>query len=276
MSDPLALLPLAIAAAGGRVGAFGSSQLVAAAFTLLQRCAPLVRALAGRRSAILLPIGHQWLVALAASDGRGALLLSPHAAVSAIAEQVRLANVGAVFTLESLRTLLPEGTPVVLLDDAPRVARVLLAGRDLTVDLGSHHGLALAGDTATDGCDDECLAVPRPSGALHVWTHRDLMAAARATVAGVRLTAADHVLTLGLGDDTELITAGFTAPLLAGASVSVLPPRHVADIAAAGQNVGASVVAARWHIGTGTNVSAQRIEVVAERLRDGTLRLADG
>ena len=62
MSDPLALLPLALAAGAGRVGVAGADagdydaqQLVAAGLTLLQRSAPLVRALSGRRAAILLP-----------------------------------------------------------------------------------------------------------------------------------------------------------------------------------------------------------------------------
>ena len=54
MSNPLGLLPIAIAASGGRVDGFEAQQLVAAGLTLLQRSAPLVRALSGRRSAILL------------------------------------------------------------------------------------------------------------------------------------------------------------------------------------------------------------------------------
>ena len=79
MSDPLALLPLALAAGGGRIGAaagdiLDAQQLVAAGLTLLQRSAPLVRALSGKRSAILLPTSPQFLTALAASEGRGAVL----------------------------------------------------------------------------------------------------------------------------------------------------------------------------------------------------------
>jgi hypothetical protein len=42
---PLSLLPLALAAGGGRVDQYETQQLVAAGLTLLQRCAPLVRAL---------------------------------------------------------------------------------------------------------------------------------------------------------------------------------------------------------------------------------------
>src|SRR3954466_3523378 len=104
MTNPLALLPLAMAAGGGRIGALGATpvyeaqQLVAAGLTLLQRSAPLVRALSGKRSAILLPTSPHFLVALAASEGRGAVLINPLAAPAEIDFQLRDAGVGAVFT----------------------------------------------------------------------------------------------------------------------------------------------------------------------------------
>ena len=63
MTDPLSLLTLACAAAGGRVDDYEAAQLIAAGVTLLQRSAPLVRALSGRRSAILLPTSHAFLTA---------------------------------------------------------------------------------------------------------------------------------------------------------------------------------------------------------------------
>src|SRR3954470_13331263 len=125
MSDPLALLPLALAAGNGRIRAAGSDteyesqQLVAAGLTLLQRSAPLVRALAGRRAAILLPTSPQFLVALAAGEGRGAVLGNPLAAVSEVAFQLGDANVGAVFTNAALAPRVPEHVARVLLDDAP-------------------------------------------------------------------------------------------------------------------------------------------------------------
>ena len=115
MSNPLALLPLALAAGGGRIGTAGTApshfleaqQLVAAGLTLLQRSAPLVRALSGRRSAILLPTSSAFLTALAASDGRGAVLVNPLAAPAEIAFQIRDANVGAVFTTSAFAARLP-------------------------------------------------------------------------------------------------------------------------------------------------------------------------
>ncbi|NUP54341.1 MAG: hypothetical protein HOQ19_00755, partial [Gemmatimonadaceae bacterium] len=128
MSDPLSLLPLALAAGGGRVNEHEAQQLVAAGLTLLQRSAPLVRALAGRRSAILLPTSSAFLTALAASEGRGAVLVNLLAAPPEIGFQCADAGVGAVFTTSAFAPRLPADLPVVLLDDAPRAARVVVAG----------------------------------------------------------------------------------------------------------------------------------------------------
>ncbi|MDB4898923.1 MAG: hypothetical protein JWN53_731, partial [Gemmatimonadetes bacterium] len=138
MTNPLSLLPLALAAGGGTVDGFETQQLVAAGLTLLQRSAPLVRALSGRRSAILLPTSPAFLVALAASDGRGAVLINPLAAPAEVAFQCLDADVGAVFTSSALADRLPDTVVRVLLDDAPRAARVLAGGATSTVDLGSH------------------------------------------------------------------------------------------------------------------------------------------
>src|SRR5690606_11175320 len=102
MSDPLSLVPLALGAGGGHVDDLPESQLTAAGLTLLQRSAPLVRALAGRRSAILLPTSPQFIVALAASEGRGAVLVNPLAAAPEMEHQLLDANVGAVFSVASL------------------------------------------------------------------------------------------------------------------------------------------------------------------------------
>jgi hypothetical protein len=48
----LDLLPLRAAAGGGSIDGLDATRLVAAGFTLLQRSAPLVRALAGKRAGI--------------------------------------------------------------------------------------------------------------------------------------------------------------------------------------------------------------------------------
>src|SRR3954471_11146653 len=147
MPDPFSLLALAAAAHGGRIDEFEAQQLIAAGLTLLQRSAPLVRALAGRRAAILLPTSHQFYVALAACEGRGAVLVNPLAAPAEIAFQLQDAGVGAVFTVAPFAARLPAGVPTVLLDDAPRTARVVVDGTARDVDLGAHFGLDLEAES---------------------------------------------------------------------------------------------------------------------------------
>lgn len=232
MSDPFALVPFAAAARGGRVAGFPAGQLVAAGVTLLQRSAPLVRALGGRRSGILLPTGPAYLTALAASDGRGALLLNPLAAPPEIAQQIDEAGVGAVFTVSALASRLPPGLPLVLLDDAPREAQVLAGGTRQAVDLGSHVGLALEGAEDVAGRDEEAVVVytsgmgGRTMGA--VLTHRNLLANARATVSAAHLTADDDVLApLPFAHLFGLTITGL-AVLLAGGAVTPMDRFHPA------------------------------------------------
>ena len=52
MSNPLSVLPLAMAAHGGSLDDTRATQLVSAGLTLLQRSAPLARALYGKRAAL--------------------------------------------------------------------------------------------------------------------------------------------------------------------------------------------------------------------------------
>ena len=224
MTDPLGVVSLAVAARGGSVNGVPATQLVAAGTTLLQRSPALVRALAGRRSAILLPTGHAFLTALAASEGRGAVLVNPLAAPLEIAHQLRDADVGAVLTSSALAGRLPEGTVHVLLDDAPRSARVVAGGEAREVDLGSHVGLELEGDEDAPGRDEEAAIVytsamaGTPLGAI--LTHRNLLANARSTMLAARNEPADHVLAaLPFSHLFGLVVTGL-APLLAGARVT--------------------------------------------------------
>ena len=76
---PMDTLALRLAAADGSVDGIPVRRLVAAGFTLLQRSAPLVKALGARRSGVWLRPSPAWVVALAASDGRGAVLLDTEA-----------------------------------------------------------------------------------------------------------------------------------------------------------------------------------------------------
>ena len=224
LSNPLALLPIALAAAKGRIDDFPAAAAVAAGFTLLQRSAPLVRALAGRRSAILLPPSAAVLTALAASDGRGAVLLSARADHDAPVALLGDEDVGAVFTTSALAALLPPSDrAVVLLDRAPRSATVIAHGTETTVDLGSHFGLNLEGEE-DEGRDEECVisyvAAAAGSPQRRTFTHRDLFTLARFAVNATSLRTGDHALAVTPPDDVEAFALSFAGPLLAGARVS--------------------------------------------------------
>ncbi len=227
MSDPFSLVPFAMAGGGGRVDDWECQQLVAAGVTLLQRSPPLVRALTGRRSALLLPTGPSFITALAASDGRGAVLLNTRTAAPEIAWQLRDAQVGAVFTIKTFAPHLPPGMPFVLLDEAPRLARVMIAGRAHEIDLGSHRGLALEGSRDADGLEEECVVVYASAMAGRVHgarlTHRALIATARATIAAMELTPLDHSLALLPYSQLFGLTTSAVAPLLAGGRVTTMP-----------------------------------------------------
>lgn len=232
MSNPLGLLPLALAAGGGTIDGFPSAQLTAAGLTLLQRSAPLARALYGKRSAILLPTGPQFVVALGASEGRGAVLLNPLAAPPEIQYQLDDADVGAVFTIAALAGKLPTTLPQVLLDDAPREAALLHSGAITRIDLGSHVGLMLEGDadSAADDSEDEAAIVytsamdGAPLGAI--LTHRNLLSNARATIEAARMTAVDHVFAVLPYSHLFGMTVTLSAPLLAGARISTMARFH--------------------------------------------------
>lgn len=175
MADPLALVTLAVAAAGGRWAGHDVGPLVAAGHTLLQRSAVLVRALATTRSAILMPPGSAVLTALAASDGRGALLVDPAIDVGALRVLLEQQNVGAVFVAHASDAGHELGDRVVVdLSEAPYRATIRTNGAERVIDLGSHFGLDLIGDTATEGRDEPFVWIDGR------WTsHREVLAAAR-------------------------------------------------------------------------------------------------
>lgn len=217
---------MAIAAGGGRVDGVEGGQLVAAGLTLLQRSAPLVRALSGRRAGILLPTSPQFIVALAASEGRGAVLINPLAAPFEIAHQLRDAGVGAVFTTAALASRLDPSVPRVLLDDAPASARIVIGEVDREVDLGSHFGLDIEAEMDVAGSIEEAAVVytsamaGTPLGAR--LTHRNLLSNAYATIEAGQYVPDDHVLALlPFSHLFGLVVTG-VAPLMAGARVTTM------------------------------------------------------
>lgn len=238
------LLSLRAAAGGGSVDGIDAAALVSAGFTLLQRSAPLVRALAGKRAAILLPTSPQFLVALAASDGRGAVLVNPLATPSEVAHQLEDAGVGAVFTNASLASRLPAGTTRVILDEAPARALVVsTAGAAGTVvDLGSHFGLSIEGDAEAPGRDEECAIVYTSAMAGTalgaILTHRNLIANARQTVQAGGITRDDHALAVLPFAHLFGLTVSGIAPLIAGARVTTMErfnPVGAVDVVLRGQ-----------------------------------------
>lgn len=233
--DPLALLPYALAAAGGRVDGHDVTALVAAGVTLLQRSAPLVRALAGRRSAVLLPPGAAWLVALAASDGRALLVLDPLDAAASgttgappatrleptMGATLKAHDIGAVFTNRALLPLMPPDVPYVLLDDAPRQAWVCANGRDSDVDLGTHFALDLIGDTHGEGSPEECLRFAKSGEVL---THAEILGAGRRAMHELRLTPLHRRVWTAVPTSREQFAHDVVAPLLVGGAVETGGP----------------------------------------------------
>jgi long-chain acyl-CoA synthetase len=226
VSDPLGLFPIAIAAGSGRVDGFEAQQLVAAGLTLLQRSAPLVRALLRHRSAILLSTSPQYFTALGASEGRGAVLINPLAARPEIAYQIADASVGAVFTTSELADRVPESVVRVLLDDAPQAARVMAGGRSRDIDLGSHVGLTLEGETDASGSREEAVVVytsamaGTPLGAS--LTHDNLLSNARATIEAGGMDTGSHALAvLPFAHLFGLVVSG-AAPLMVGGRVTTM------------------------------------------------------
>ena len=212
LSNPLSLVPYALAAGGGRVDNHPAAGAVAAGFTLLQRSAPGI------------PLRKLPSTALAASDGRGTVLLSPRSHPAALAAPLDDADVGAVFTTRDLAALLPASDrAIVLLDDAPRSATVMARGTETVVDLGSHFGLDLEGEEDA-GSDEECV-ITYASGARvgAVFSHRNLLALARGAVDATSLLKGDHVLALMPPSDLAAFALTLAGPLLAGARVTTMP-----------------------------------------------------
>ncbi|MEP7381646.1 MAG: AMP-binding protein [Gemmatimonadota bacterium] len=224
MSDPLSFLPLALAGANGAIDGFDCRQLVASGVALLQRAAPLVRALHGRRAAILLPASPQFLIALSASAGRSALLLDPELDSASIGAALRSANVGAVFTVGRLGSRLPVDVPQVLLDESPSRAEWRGRGDSRVIDLSLHAGLQLEGDPEVEGADEDVVSLPgsafAPAFPSRDLRHRDLMSCARATARSGRLGPRDHALTLTSACNEFGLVVGILAPLLGGGRVS--------------------------------------------------------
>lgn len=223
MTDPLSLTPFALAAGAGAVDGFECRRLVAAGLGLLQRAAPLVRALAGRRSGVLLPPSHRWLTALAASEGRAAVVLDADAAADLLSAQIEHCSIGAVFTLSAFGQLLPPGLRVYL-DDAPERCVLHVSGVERAIDLTSHQGLDLEGDPDAPGSRAEVLHFPghKRDTLGETLTHEDVLLRGRAVAHTLDATASDQLLTLLPFTTASAVVEGLVGPLLTGCRVSCM------------------------------------------------------
>jgi acyl-CoA synthetase (AMP-forming)/AMP-acid ligase II len=115
----------------------------------------------------------------------------------------------------------------VLLDNTPRSATLVFGAERRTVDLGTHHGLLLEGDTAAAGRDEECVVVYTSMITRHphlsALSHRDVIANARSVIQTLRFTAADHCVSCLPVHTPQSFVIAHAAPLLAGARVSSMP-----------------------------------------------------
>jgi hypothetical protein len=175
MTEPLALVSLAMGAYGGQLDGLPANALVAAGHTLLRRHAPIALALTKGAPAICLPPGAPFLTALAASDGHGALLIDPDSSDASLESLLASANVAVVFTLERYADRVPPALIRVLLDGVPRMARIRGPQGDRDIDLGAHTGVVLEGARDAEGRNEPCLRLGDE------WlTHRELLHEARA------------------------------------------------------------------------------------------------
>ncbi|MCC6317858.1 MAG: hypothetical protein IT361_09220 [Gemmatimonadaceae bacterium] len=222
MLDPLSLLPFGLAARDGVLDGWPARQLVAAGVGVLRAHAPVARALARRRSAMLLPVGPSVLVALAASDGRGALFLDPATGPAQVARELNTARVGAVFSTRSFANLLPDDLPRVLLDDAPASATFVTAASREQFDLSMHEGISIEGDPDAEGSTEELLLAFDEAADPVSWSHRRAFGRVRAIVKTHGLRAIDRVLVMRASGDLHAFLDGEVSALAAGCRVTSL------------------------------------------------------
>ncbi len=225
MPNPLSLISLAAAARGGSIDGMDSRLLVAAGVTMLQRCAPLVRKLATGRGAVLLGNSPAYLVALAACEGRGALLLDPHDTAEEIARALDAEHGRVVFTVERYAGALGDRVARVLLDELPGHVVFLHGHQRRRVDVGSHFGLEVEGDEEESaGSDEEAVVAREMAGApFRSYTHRELLEAARGMVNAAGIEEGNEVSAPVPFHEARGLAYGLLAPLLAGARIVTRP-----------------------------------------------------
>ena len=177
-----------------------------------------MKALSGKRAAILLQPSPAFVVALAAAEGRGAVILAPEDAVD-LPALIEVEGIGAWFTTATAAAALSVGIPVVLLDEAPRRAVVRSGkGDERPVDLGSHFPLELEGAADVPGRDEECLRL-RTDGQWASQSHRAVIAAGEAEAPTVTRGSVAQVPAAEDWSSWDSLSRSAIGPLLAGAAL---------------------------------------------------------
>jgi long-chain acyl-CoA synthetase len=179
----------------------------------------------GGRIGVLLPNLPVFAVASHAifRIGGSALLLNPANSPREVAEQLADAGVDRVLTISRLRELLPQSATSLLLDDYPRVVRVVRGEREDEVRVGSTAG----GAAAFAGPEDEAVVIytsameGRARGA--VLRHRNLVANLHSTIDAMGLTPADRLLAVLPFAHAFGLTVCLNAPLAAGSTILPVP-----------------------------------------------------
>lgn len=196
--------------------------LVAAGHALLQRCAPVVRALQGRQLAVLLPPSHRVITALAASEGRSAIFLDPSLGPDLLADVLDREGVGACLTISPLAPRLPAALWRVELDQSTRSATVVGPEGSRTIDLSTHSGLHLEGDPEVPGATTEAVRCVSDQGSAEPLSHRSLLETARGLARSLALTSADRFLSVAPVNSRFGLVHGMMTPLVAGLALDCL------------------------------------------------------
>jgi acyl-CoA synthetase (AMP-forming)/AMP-acid ligase II len=220
MPNPLSLISLAAAARGGAIDGIEARQLVAAGVTMLQRCAPLVREMGAGSGAVLLPNSAHYLAALAACEGRAAILLDPEGGRDDVAAALAANDGRVVFTLERYGGIVRGEFARVLLDELPGHVAYEHDGRRRRIDVGSHFGLSIEGEEESEGSEEAAVVAREREGeAFRSFKHRELLAAARAVASARSFGEGDVVAARLPFHEARGLTEALLAPLLAGARV---------------------------------------------------------
>jgi hypothetical protein len=163
------------------------------------------------------------------------VLLDPERSAADGARALDGTGARVAFTLERYSAAVPESVARVLLDELPGHAEFRHLSERRSVDLGSHFGFAVEGESDVEGSDEEAVVLRdgRAPGGYASFTHRELLKAGREIVERAGIVESDDVLALIPFHRPHGFTGALLAPLLAGARLSTIAHGKHLDGAAA-------------------------------------------